>query len=93
MPHLLEVHNLRTYFFTKAGLTKAVRGIDFTLNAGETLALVGESGCGKSITALSLLRLVPPPGGWSRGRFCSREKTCACCPRQKCVGYAATRLP
>ena len=62
MPHLLEVHNLRTYFFTKAGLTKAVRGIDFTLNAGETLALVGESGCGKSITALSLLRLVPPPG-------------------------------
>jgi oligopeptide/dipeptide ABC transporter ATP-binding protein len=62
MPHLLEVRNLRTYFFTKAGLTKAVRGIDFSLNAGETLALVGESGCGKSITALSLLRLVPPPG-------------------------------
>jgi oligopeptide/dipeptide ABC transporter ATP-binding protein len=62
MSALLEVHNLRTYFFTKAGLTKAVRGIDFTLEAGETLALVGESGCGKSITALSLLHLVPPPG-------------------------------
>lgn len=62
MSPLLEVRNLRTYFFTKAGLTKAVRGIDFTLSAGETLALVGESGCGKSITALSLLRLVPPPG-------------------------------
>jgi oligopeptide/dipeptide ABC transporter ATP-binding protein len=62
MPALLEVHNLRTYFFTKAGLTKAVRGIDFTIDVGETLALVGESGCGKSITALSMLRLVPPPG-------------------------------
>lgn len=59
---LLEVRNLRTYFFTKTELTKAVRGIDFTLHAGETLALVGESGCGKSVTALSMLRLVPPPG-------------------------------
>ncbi len=62
MPALLDVRNLRTYFFTKTGLTKAVRGIDFTIDEGETLALVGESGCGKSITALSMLRLVPPPG-------------------------------
>lgn len=59
---LLEVSNLKTYFFTSRGLVKAIGGISFTLDEGETLALVGESGCGKSMTALSLLRLVPPPG-------------------------------
>jgi len=62
MAPLLDVRNLTTYFFTRGGLVKAVRGVDFYLEQGETLALVGESGCGKSITALSLLRLVPPPG-------------------------------
>ena len=59
---LLDVRNLKTYFFTPGGLVKAVGGIDFSIEAGQTLALVGESGCGKSITALSLLRLVPEPG-------------------------------
>lgn len=59
---LLDVHNLTTYFFTAGGLVKAVRGVDFAIGEGETLALVGESGCGKSMTALSLLRLVPAPG-------------------------------
>jgi len=62
MSRLLEVNNLQTYFFTPEGLVKAIRGIDFHIDAGETLALVGESGCGKSMTALSLLRLVPEPG-------------------------------
>ncbi|MCK4536724.1 MAG: ABC transporter ATP-binding protein, partial [Desulfuromonadales bacterium] len=62
MPPLLEVNNLQTFFFTNEGLVKAIAGIDFHIDAGETLALVGESGCGKSITALSLLRLVPEPG-------------------------------
>lgn len=62
MKPLLDVRNLMTYFFTSAGLVKAVRGIEFTIERGETLALVGESGCGKSVTALSLLRLVQPPG-------------------------------
>jgi oligopeptide/dipeptide ABC transporter ATP-binding protein len=59
---LLEVRNLKTYFFTGRGLVKAIGGISFAIEEGETLALVGESGCGKSMTALSLLRLVPPPG-------------------------------
>ena len=59
---LLEVSNLMTYFFTAGGLVKAIRGIEFSLEEGETLALVGESGCGKSMTALSILRLVPSPG-------------------------------
>ena len=62
MSTLLEVSNLKTFFFTSEGLVKAIAGIDFTIDRGETLALVGESGCGKSMTALSLLRLVPEPG-------------------------------
>ncbi len=62
MQPLLDVRNLKTYFFTSEGLVKAIGGISFTIGEGETLALVGESGCGKSMTALSLLRLVPSPG-------------------------------
>jgi len=59
---LLDVRNLQTTFLTAQGAVKAVGGIDFSIDRGETLALVGESGCGKSVTALSLLRLVPEPG-------------------------------
>ena len=60
---LLTVTDLRTYFDLRHGTVKAVDGVGFTLAAHETLAIVGESGCGKSITALSLLRLVPDPPG------------------------------
>ena len=60
---LLEVKNLSTHFFTEDGLIKAVDGISYDLNEGETLGLVGESGCGKSVSALSLLRLIPNPPG------------------------------
>ena len=58
----LVVNNLSSYFFTRSGLIKAVDDVSFSINQGETLALVGESGCGKSMTALSLLRLLPEPG-------------------------------
>jgi oligopeptide/dipeptide ABC transporter ATP-binding protein len=60
---LLEVKNLKTYFFTEDGVVPAVDGVDFTIKKGETLGIVGESGCGKSVTSLSLLRLVPNPPG------------------------------
>ncbi|MBI2910386.1 MAG: ABC transporter ATP-binding protein [Chloroflexi bacterium] len=60
---LLQVIDLKTYFFTRWGVVKAVDGVSFSLEAGKTLGLVGESGCGKSITCLSILRLVPEPAG------------------------------
>jgi ABC-type dipeptide/oligopeptide/nickel transport system ATPase component len=60
---LLEVRDLRTQFFTQDGVVKAVNGVSFTLNEGEALGLVGESGCGKSVSALSLMRLIPQPPG------------------------------
>lgn len=62
MPHLLEVNNLQTHFPTRAGLVRAVDGVSFYIDRGELLGLVGESGCGKSITALSIMRLISPPG-------------------------------
>jgi oligopeptide/dipeptide ABC transporter ATP-binding protein len=60
---LLVVEDLKTHFYTRRGIIKAVDGVSFTLGAGETLALVGESGSGKSVTCLSLVRLVPEPAG------------------------------
>jgi peptide/nickel transport system ATP-binding protein len=60
---LLGVEDLQTFFYTRDGILKAVDGVSFTLRAGETLAIVGESGCGKSMTALSVMRLVPDPPG------------------------------
>src|SRR4026207_1934332 len=62
MPHLLEVNDLRTHFQTRAGLVRAVDGVSFYLDRGELLGLVGESGCGKSMTALSVMRLIALPG-------------------------------
>src|SRR5262245_66598757 len=67
---LLEVHNLRTYFHTDAGDAKAVDGISFSISPGKTLAVVGESGCGKRVTALSILQLISqPPGEFVSGEI------------------------
>ena len=61
--NFLQVENLRTYFFTRWGTVKAVEGVSFSIKKGDTFGLVGESGCGKSVTCLSILRLVPEPAG------------------------------
>jgi len=75
MGTLLQVKGLKTQFFTQDGIVKAVNGIAYDLNEGETLGLVGESGCGKSVSVLSLMRLIPQPPGrivggeaWFQGR-------------------------
>ena len=60
--NILEVRNLKTYFYTEDGVVKAVDGVDFTVRRGEVMGLVGESGCGKSVTSLSIMRLVGVPG-------------------------------
>src|SRR5712672_4087080 len=60
---ILEIDNLQTHFFTAAGVVRAVDGVSYSVKSGETLGVVGESGCGKSVTALSILRLVANPPG------------------------------
>src|SRR5687767_921030 len=73
-PPLLEVKNLRVSFFTPDGVVGAVQNVSFAIGHGRTLALVGESGCGKSVTAYSLLRLVQPPGRIIGGRILLRSR-------------------
>lgn len=72
---LLEIHNLNTRFKTDEGMAYAVKGLDLTVYEGETFGLVGESGCGKSVAALSVMRLIPdPPGRILKGRILFRGK-------------------
>ena len=72
---LLQIENLHTQFFTSAGVVRAVDGISYDVNEGETIAVVGESGCGKSVSALSILRLIPnPPGRITQGSIFFRDR-------------------
>ena len=67
---LLEIEDLRTWFYTDDGVAKAVDGVSYSIQPGETLGVVGESGCGKSVTAMSILQLVPtPPGKYVGGEI------------------------
>ena len=73
---LLEIEKLHTFFYTDNGVARAVDGVSFSVGVGETVGVVGESGCGKSVTALSILRLVRPPGRIEEGsvmRFEGRD--------------------
>ena len=69
MPPLLDVQNLQTHFGTIDGVVRAVEGVSFHINAGETVGVVGESGCGKSVTAMSILRLIQVPPGKIAGKI------------------------
>ncbi len=71
---LLDVQNLQTHFRTPDGINRAVDGVSFSVAEGETIAIVGESGCGKSVTAMSILRLVPEPPGKIAGRILFRGR-------------------
>ncbi len=85
MSRLLEVSNLQTHFPTRAGLVKAVNDVSFQIDEGELLGLVGESGCGKSITALSVMRLISEPGKIAAGsiKFKGEELTTATYERMR----------
>ena len=83
MPPLLVVDNLRTWFQTPAGPAKAVDGVSFSIESGKTLAIVGESGCGKTVTALSILQLIAtPPGKFVSGSILFDGRDLLKLPRQ-----------
>ena len=72
---LLEIRSLSTYFYTDEGVVKAVENVSFDIYPGEVLGIVGESGCGKSVTSLSILKLIPdPPGKIVHGEILLKEK-------------------
>ena len=71
---LLEVKDVKTHFFSDEGLVKAVDGVNLSLKRGQTLCVVGESGCGKSVTARSILRIIPPPGRIIAGEILFRQR-------------------
>ena len=77
---LLEVDDLRTYFKTRAGEVHAVDGVSFAVDRGKTLGIVGESGCGKSVTALSIMGSSRLPGARSAARFASKTGSSPACP-------------
>lgn len=80
---LLEVIDLKTHFFTDAGVLPSVDGVSFSVDAGETVGVVGESGCGKSVTAMSILRLIPePPGRIVGGQILFRGTDLSRLPRK-----------
>ncbi|MCJ7622070.1 MAG: ABC transporter ATP-binding protein [Anaerolineaceae bacterium] len=89
---LLEVKNLKTYFFTEDGEVKAVDGVDFEVYPGEVLGLVGESGCGKSVTSFSILRLVSSPGKIIEGEILFEGKNLLKFPDSEMVEIRGNRI-
>ena len=89
---VLEIGDLRTWFHTRAGVGRAVDGLSFHLGRGETLGLVGESGCGKSVAALSVLRLVAPPGRIEGGRVRFRGRDLLGLPEEEMRGVRGNEI-
>ena len=89
---LLDVQGLKTYFYTEDGVVKAVDGVDFSVKAGEVLGLVGESGCGKSVTSLSILRLVGTPGKVAGGKIVFDGKSLLDLPEDEMVKIRGDRI-
>src|SRR5262245_37802427 len=83
-PPLLELRDLRTYFDTEDGTVKAVDGVNLSIGKGRTLGIVGESGCGKSVTAFSIMRLIPdPPGRIAGGEILFQGKDLTKLPEEE----------
>jgi oligopeptide/dipeptide ABC transporter ATP-binding protein len=89
---LLDVRDLRTYFFTDDGVVKAVDGVDFEVRRGEVFGLVGESGCGKSVTAMSILQLIDPPGQITGGRIMFDGTSLLELPESQMVDLRGSRI-
>lgn len=90
---LLEIKDLHTVFHTDDGAVRAVDGVDLWVDEGEVLGLVGESGCGKSVTAHSVMRLSVRPGALNPERSCFAAGTCSRSPNARCIRYAAAGSP
>ena len=89
---LLRIENLQTHFDTPAGVLRAVDGVSLAIAPAQTLALVGESGCGKSLTALSILRLVPPPGRIAGGRIWFDDRDLLALPEPEMRAMRGNRI-
>ena len=89
---LLDIKNLRTQFFTEDGVVRAVDGIDFNVRRGEVVGLVGESGCGKSVTSLSIMRLIAQPGRIVDGQIIFDNEDLVTLPESRMVNIRGNRV-
>ena len=89
---LLEVKDLKTYFYTEDGVVKAVDGVDFFVYPGEVMGLVGESGCGKSVTSISIMRLISQPGKILSGEILSEGKDLAKASEEEMIKVRGNRI-
>lgn len=89
---LLEVKNLKTYYYTEDGVVRAVDGVNFKVHAGEVLGLVGESGCGKSVTSLSIMRLIAPPGRVIEGEILLDDQNLLELPENEMIKIRGNRI-